>query len=211
MDSPYRSDNLQIRQCVMPAGPALHFRCQSEEAIMDETTTLLAPPSSEATGRRRAVSTLGAASVALLAALGKPTASEAMKARRKRSGGTHAEGKKGKRGPAGPPGPTGPTGPAGSAASVGPTGPTGPAGPQFTVSRFQGTAVQCASGALCSAFAKCQTGQVAIGGGVRQVTGGGHQCLVRQSTRISDIEWEIDVTCPAGSNSLMTAEVLCLG
>ena len=163
---------------------------------MDETTTLLAPPSSEATGRRRAVSTLGAASVALLAALGKPTASEAMKARRKRSGGTHAEGKKGKRGPAGPPGPT---------------GPTGPAGPQFTVSRFQGTAVQCASGALCSAFAKCQTGQVAIGGGVRQVTGGGHQCLVRQSTRISNIEWEIDVTCPAGSNSLMTAEVLCLG
>lgn len=95
-------------------------------------------------GRRDALRTIGAASMAVLAAT---SLADAGDAKRKNKGGgnnqknrAHAEKKgKGKSKP-GPTGPTGPTGPAGGGTGAGSTGPTGPTGPTGAASQVTGPA-----------------------------------------------------------------------
>jgi hypothetical protein len=121
-------------------------------------------------------------------------------------------------GPTGPQGQAGPTGPAGAPSLVtGPTGPrglqgpTGPRGPQFAITRVQGNSVQCApsGGGLCSSFATCPSGSVAIAGGLRQVYSP-PGCALLQSTRINTQTWEIDVICLGTATATLTSEVMCL-
>lgn len=93
---------------------------------VDSDGSPLTPRSSG--GRRHVVGSLGAAGMAVVAALGLQTATA--KKKQRSAGAERGEGgKKGKRGPTGPTGPTGPSGSGSSSAgATGPTGPTGPAG-----------------------------------------------------------------------------------
>jgi hypothetical protein len=92
---------------------------------VDELRSAPAGPLDEATPRREAMRTMGAAGTALLGALGLGAMGAAAK-KNKHQVGSEKKRKKGKRGPKGPTGPTGPGG--GERGPTGPTGPTGPAG-----------------------------------------------------------------------------------
>jgi hypothetical protein len=101
-----------------------------DETRIDDT----APALAGSAGRRDALRTLGAASMAVLAASSLADAGDAKKKKKKGGGDkkknvTQAEKNKGGgKSKPGPTGPTGPTGPAGGGTGAGATGPTGPAG-----------------------------------------------------------------------------------
>jgi hypothetical protein len=113
-----------------------------DEIQFDESQRVPGGPA----GRRDALRTVGAAGMALLAALGLVQGSPAKKNRRRdgksnKKNQTQAERKGGGKGKPGPTGPTGPTGPAGGgtgAGTTGATGPTGPTGPAGAASQVTG-------------------------------------------------------------------------
>ncbi len=103
---------------------------------MDETAADQSASGAPGVSRRRdALGAIGAASLAMVAALGLAEGGEARNKKKNRGGSNNrhrpeSEKKKGGgKGKPGPTGPTGPTGPAGGGTGAGSTGPTGPTGP----------------------------------------------------------------------------------
>lgn len=139
-----------------------------EESAFEQSSQVL----TGATGRRNALGAISSAGMALLAAIGLATGSEAKKNKSKGGGNNHKDrnqaekkkgGGKGKPGPTGPTGPTGPAGGGTGAGATGPPGPTGPAGPsQVSVTRV---GAEDSGSQFLTSTANCEPGEHAVGGG----------------------------------------------
>lgn len=174
----------------------------------------------EQPGRRDALRSLGAAGVALLAAVGLAGGGEAKK--HKGNGGNHQhehrpqaekKGGKGKRGPIGPTGPTGPAGGGTGAGATGPTGPTGDTGAtgaSATVSVVYGSYVEfdVPTGDEDDGASQCPAGSTAISASIFVSN---PRCGIRVSGQLDGNSWLLDINCPAGESSVGNfLQAICL-
>lgn len=178
--------------------------------------------------RRDAFRAISAAGVALLAALGLASDSDAKK--RKGYGGKHKrrpqaerKGSKGKRGPTGPTGPTGPAGGdmgAGATGAIGPTGPTGAAGPAGPSSgAFLGIvratkSKTIASGTYGTVVVDCPAAApgeriVATGGGGGGTIADGKGVFIAANEAGSDTSWVLGGFNASTQGVFITAVVIC--
>jgi hypothetical protein len=200
-----------------------------DQPLFDEATQPLA----DATDRRNALRSLGAAGVGLLAALGLAEVGEAKEGKDGRRKGRNHKAKRNQRasgrnapvsaqvGPPdglpaplqGPTGPTGPTGPAGADSQVaGPTGPTGAAGSPGTITEAVGERVSVLFGERKTGRATCPAGSVAVGGGYLSEVGAPPNlgCFAESSFRFPETTWEVTIRCPPDNTTSFVVQAICL-
>ena len=130
-------------------------------------------------------------------------------------GATGATGPAGSTGVAGPAGPTGPRGYTGDAGAVGPTGPTGPVGPTGptgppTTYSISTSWIQVPSGDVTEAYASCNSGDIASGGGFASLSLRLYfMASMPGALKAQPGSWYVSVYNPDTSAGLFNVSVTC--